>query len=64
MRKDIAQILANKGYSELYYSIVKSINDLKKSGYYKSEVKETLMSIYSDGGILDKFIEDQLNSIF
>lgn len=64
MRKDIEQILAKKGYTEVFYSIVKSIRDLKYAGYSKQETKETLLSIYSDGEKIDRFIENQLNDIF
>lgn len=64
MKPTVQQILVNKGYAEICYSIVKSIYDLKKAGYDRSEVKETLMDIYSDGGKLDKYIETQLSLIF
>jgi len=60
MKANIEGVLKQKGYTPIFISIEKSIQDLKNAGYIKKEIQFTLFDIYSDGGKIDQFINESI----
>lgn len=60
MKANIESVLKQKGYTPIFISIEKSINDLKNAGYNKKEIESTLLEFYSDGGKIDQFISESI----
>lgn len=48
-REQIKKVLAKKGYGEILASIDKSISDLKRAGYSKGEIKDTIIDTFDIG---------------
>jgi len=57
MRNSIKSLLAQKGQAPVMSSIDKSINDFKRLGYSKGEIKETIREFYFGlDGKIDSYI--------
>ncbi len=57
MRKKIELLLKAKGQAPVINSIDKTISDLKRAGYYYSEVKDTVREFfYGIDGKVDNYI--------
>ena len=61
MKNKIKNILKQQGYTPIFISIQNTIKDLKKEGYYKSEIKDTIIEFY--GGIDNKIDNEILKLI-
>ena len=57
MKTNVQNILKKGGYTPIFTSIIKAIEDLQRLGDSKEEIKSYLMEYYSDGGKIDEFIE-------
>ena len=53
MKQQTLNVIAQQGYSEIFAAIHNSIRDLKQAGYYREEIKETIMDSL---GVDDKTI--------
>ena len=57
MKNKIKNILKQQGYTPIFISIQNTIKDLKKAGYYKSEIKDTIIEFY---GNIDNKIDNEI----
>ena len=60
MRPDMAKVLAKEGYSPIFASIDRSKRDLKRHGYTKGEITETLIDIF---GNTDPKVSQRINQL-
>lgn len=63
MKTNVQNILKMGGYTPIFTSIIKTIEDLKRLGDSKEEIKSYLMEYYSDGGNIDEFIESEISKM-
>ena len=63
MKTNVQNILKKGGYTPIFTSIVKAIEDLHRLGESKEEIKSCLMECYSDGEKIDDFIDDQISKL-
>jgi len=63
MKTNVQNILKMGGYTPIFTSIIKAIEDLKRLGDSKEEIKSYLMEYYSDGGNIDEFIESEISKM-
>jgi hypothetical protein len=63
MNTQVKQTLAKQGYAPIRASIDNSIRDLKRSGYFRGEILETLTDMYGDDGVLTRYIYKQIDLV-
>ena len=63
MNRSIAKVLAQKGYQPILNSIKATVRDMRKEGYNRQEIKESIEEAYgTQDTVIKQFIFKTINN--